>query len=284
MKKLILVSALSFLFVSCEYLASAPEEDVVARVNENYLYLSDVQKLVPDNTSPEDSVLIVNNYITRWATQQLLTDQAAINLSSENLARFDKLVQEYKNDLLTEAYKNAVVSKQLDSTVTESEYREYYNLNKENFRLNDILLKMRFVQLPADYEGVKNIREPFTRFNRKDQELLHDQRYIFAASNLNDSVWIKRDVLLDVLPILRQDSDQLLKKSNFAQLQDSLGVYLVKIEDVLGLNETAPLPYIKPTLKQIILNKRKLELIKKFETDITRDAIENNKFEIYTHE
>lgn len=284
MKNLILVSALSILFASCEYFASAPEEDVVARVNENYLYMSDVQKLIADNTSPEDSILIVNNYITRWATQQLLIDQAAINLSSENLDRFDKLVQEYKNDLLTEAYKNAVISKQLDSTVTESEYVEYYNLNKENFRLNDVLLKLRFVQLPADYEGVKKIKEQFTRFNQEDKEALLDHKYVFAASNLNDSVWIKRDVLLDALPVLRAESDQLLKKSNFAQLQDSLGVYLVKIEDVLGLNETAPLSYIKPTLRQIILNKRKLELIKKFETDITRDAIENNKFEIYTHE
>ena len=89
---------------------------------------------------------------------------------------------------------------------------------------------------------------------------------------------------MDALPILRTENPQVLKKPNFTQLKDSLGVYLVKIQDVLDLNETAPLSYIKPTLRQIILNKRKLELVKKFETDITRDAIENNKFEIYIHE
>ena len=73
----------------------------------------------------------------------------------------------------------------------------------------------------------------------------------------------------------------MLKKSNFAQLQDSLGVYLVKIEDVLNTNDIAPLSYIKHTIDQIILNKRKLELIKKLEKDITKDAIKNNDFEIY---
>lgn len=284
MKRLILLLAIPTFLVSCEYFVRASEEDVVARVNESYLYLSDIQKLISENTSPEDSVLIVNNYITRWATQQLLIDQAKINLSSDNLARFDMLVQEYKNDLLTEAYKNVVVGKQMDSTVSESEFENYYAEYKENFRLNDVLLKMRFLQLPADYEGVKEIREKFTRFNKEDQEKLHAQDYIFVSSNLNDSVWIKRDILLDALPILRNENQQVLKKSNFAQLKDSLGVYLVKIEDVLELNAIAPLSYIKPTLKQIILNKRKLELVKKFETDITRDAIENNKFEIYTHE
>lgn len=276
--------AIATVFASCEYFTSTPEEDVVARVNENYLYLSDVQKLIPENTSPEDSVLIINNYITRWATQQLLIDQAKINLSSDNLARFDRLVQEYKNDLLTDAYKNVVVGKQMDSTVSESEFERYYLEHRENFKLNDVLLKMRFLQLPVDYEGFAGVKEKFTRFNEKDKEALNDQSYAFVSSNLNDSVWIKKDVLLDALPVLRTESDQVLKKSNFVQLRDSIGVYLVKIEDVLNLNETAPLSYVKPTLRQIILNKRKLELIKKFETDITKYAIENNKFEIYTHE
>jgi len=101
---------------------------------------------------------------------------------------------------------------------------------------------------------------------------------------LNDSVWINKEVLFETLPILMSAKDEVLKKSNFTQFQDSIGVYLVKIEDILNQNEIAPLSYIKPTLRQIILNKRKLELIRKLETDITRDAIEHNKFEIYNNE
>ncbi|MBV1923083.1 MAG: peptidyl-prolyl cis-trans isomerase, partial [Flavobacteriaceae bacterium] len=72
--------------------------------------------------------------------------------------------------------------------------------------------------------------------------------------------------------------------SNFTQLQDSLGVYLVKIEDILLTNDIAPLIYVEPTIKQIILNKRKLELIKNLERDITKDALKNKKFEIYTNQ
>lgn len=284
MRKLILLLVATAVFTSCEYFTSAPEEAVVARVNENYLYLADVEKLISENTSPEDSLLIVNNYITRWATQQLLIDQAKINLTSENLERFDRLVEEYKNDLLTDAYKNVVVGRQMDSIVSEQEFQTYYQEHKENFKLNDVLLKMRYIQLPANNTNAADIKEKFIRFNAQDKEALNDQSFVFVSSNLNDSVWIKKDVLLENLPTLRGENQQVLKKSNFVQLKDSLGVYLVKIEDILGLNEIAPISYVKPTLKQIILNKRKLELIKKFETDITRDAIENNKFEIYTYE
>jgi hypothetical protein len=275
---------LSIFFVSCNYFKPEAKKEAVARVNNSYLYKDDIQKLIAENTSPEDSTLIVNNYINRWATQQLLIDQAKINLTPDKLDQYNKLVQEYQNDLLTEAYKNVIVSKQLDSVITEQEYQNYYETNKENFKLKDLLVKLRYVQLPVNYDGLASVKEKLNRYNEKDRTSLNSQNYQFISSNFNDSVWVKKEVLLHTLPVLRENSEQVLKKSNFSQLQDSLGVYLVKIENVLNPNDTAPLSYVKPTLKQIILNKRKLELIKKLETDITKDAIETNNFEIYKNE
>lgn len=275
---------LSTVMVSCDYFKKEPEKKAIARVNDTYLYEEDIEKLVNENTSPEDSTLIVNNFINRWATQQLLIGQANINIAPEDLEQYDKLVREYKTDLLTEAYKNVIVDKQLDSVITDQEYVSYYETNKENFKQKDLLVKMRYVQLPLNYDDLAGVKEKFNRYNEKDKTSLNSHTYQFVTSNFNDSVWIKKDVLLNVLPILKDNSEQVLKKSNFSQLQDSLGVYLVKIENVLYPNDTAPFSYIKPTLKQIILNKRKLELIKKLEKDITKDAIETNNFEIYKTE
>ena len=275
---------LSIFFVSCNYFKPEAKKEAVARVNNSYIYKEDIQKLIAENTSAEDSTLIVNNYINRWATQQLLIDQAKINLTADKLDQYNKLVQEYQNDLLTEAYKNVIVSKQLDSIITEQEYQNYYDTNKENFKLKDLLVKLRYIQLPINYEGLASVKEKLNRYNEKDKTSLNSQNYQFVSSNFNDSVWVKKEVLLHTLPVIRGNNEQVLKKSNFSQLQDSLGVYLVKIENVLNPNDTAPLSYVKPTLKQIILNKRKLELIKKLETDITKDAIETNNFEIYKNE
>ena len=283
-QRILYILVLSIFFGSCNYFKQDTEKTVVARVNNNYLYKEDIEKLITENTSPEDSTLIVNNYINRWATQQLLIDQAKINLSVDKLDQYNKLVQEYQNDLLTEAYKNVIVGKQLDSNITEQEYKTYYDTNKENFKLKDLLVKLRYVQLPINYDGLAAVKEKLNRYNEKDRTSLNTQNFQFISSNFNDSVWVKKEVLLQTLPVIRSNSEQVLKKSNFSQLQDSLGVYLVKIENVLNPNDTAPLSYIKPTLKQIILNKRKLELIKKLETDITKDAIETNNFEIYKNE
>ncbi len=270
-----------FLCMSCDYFKQDVQSVPIARVNDTYLYKEDIKDLFFESTSKEDSILIVNNFITKWATQQLLIDQSIINLPQYQQEKFNKLIDEYKIDLFTEAYKSSIVTRQLDSIILINELEIFYELNKENFKLNDELLKVRYIHLPQDFTNLSEVKNKFIRFNTEDKIELTNSSIKFKAFNLNDSIWIKNDVLLDALQIIQNESKQVLKKSNFTQLQDSLGVYLVKIEDVLKTNDIAPLSYVRPTIEQIILNKRKQELLKKLEKEITIDAIKNKNFELF---
>jgi hypothetical protein len=281
MQKGIYILILVGFFSSCDYFKSNAPQTPVARVNKNYLYEEDIKALITEETSPQDSALIVSNYINRWATQQLLLDQARINLSEEQQKTYERFIEEYKNGLYTEAYKNKIVSRQLDTTVSKIELESYYELNKENFKLNDELLKLRYIHVPEDFNALAVTKQKINRFNKEDQADLELQTYQFTSHNFNDSIWIKKENLYKVLPILSTKENVVLNKSNNLQFQDSLGVYLVVIKDVLKTNDIAPLPFVKPTIQQIILNKRKLELVKKLEKDITKDAIKNNTFETY---
>lgn len=276
-----LIFLVALLFQSCDYFKQDETRIPVARVNDSYLYQEDIRALITDNTSKEDSTLIVSNYINRWATQKLLIDQAKINLSPQTQDEYNRLIDQYRNDLYTEAYKSVIVNKQLDSTVSNQEFQNYYELNKENFLLNDELLKIRYIILPPNFLDVSVTKQKFTRFNGKDQEELINQSIQFKDQNFNDSIWVKKKVISEKIPALATLNSGDLKKGNNLQLKDSLGVYLIHIKDVLNNNDIAPLEYIKPTIEQIIINKRKLELIKKLEVDIKKDAIKNRKFETY---
>jgi hypothetical protein len=267
---------------SCDYFKQEDPRIPIARVNDTYLYEEDVANLISEVTSKEDSVLRVNNYINRWATQQLMIDQAKINLTDNELDGYDKLVNQYRIDLYTEAYKSSIVSQQLDSTITAQEMELYYEANKENFKLNDQLLKVRYVQVAPNFGNLKDVQDKLKRFDESDKLELDELSIQFQSYNFNDSTWVKKETLIQNVPAIQQSENQVLKKSNFTQLQDSLGVYLVKIEDVLNRNDTAPLSFVGPIIEQIILNKRKLELIKKLEKDITKDAIKDKKFETFT--
>jgi hypothetical protein len=55
----------------------------------------------------------------------------------------------------------------------------------------------------------------------------------------------------------------------------------VAVKDVLLRNNIAPLSYIKPTIKQMILHKRKIELIRDIEKIIVKDATQNKNFKTY---
>ena len=284
MRKQIYFMGLFFVLVSCDYFKVGETRTPVARVNNSYLYVEDISALISEGTSVEDSTLIVNNYINRWATQQILMDRARVNISETTQHTYDKLAEDYKKDLYTEAYKNSIVAKQLDSTVSATELRSFYEENKQNFKLNDQLFKVRYIHLQKDFATSNTTANRLERFNEEDIKELETENIQYKSYNLNDSVWVKRESLQMVLPILKFTDEQKLKKSNFLRLEDSLGVYLVKITDRLDPNDIAPLSYVEPTIKQVLLNKRKLELIKLLEKDITTDALKNNNFEIYKNQ
>lgn len=279
--RLIATAIIGITIWSCDIFPEEQRKTRIARVNESYLYLEDVIGVVPENADKTDSTALVEASITRWATEQLLLDQAKLNLPYNTQERFEKMVKEYERNLFTEAYKNTYVSKQIDSTVADSAIENFYEENKENFHLNNELLKVRYISLNKDYSDAEEVMEQLKRFDEDDKEELTRKSYQFKQINLNDSVWVKKDVLLTEFPILKERTEE-LKKARFIELQDSIGVYLLKVEDRLERNDLAPLAYIGPTIKQILLNAQKLELIKKLEKDITKDAVKEKKFQIYT--
>lgn len=267
---------------SCNFFKKSQEDDVIARVNSTYLYTKDIEHLITETTSKEDSTLRVNNFINHWATQQLLMDGAQLNLTQEKQEEFNQLVEQYKNDLFIKAYLEALVKRSIDTTVTEQEAKEVYHRNQETFKLNEELIKFRYINVNENMANLDEIETQFKRFNNQDKKVLDSIAIQFKSYSLNDSIWIRANQALVKIPALNpENKKELLKKSNFIQLKDSLGLYLMHTNDVLLRNENAPMEFVMPTIKQIVINKRKLEFIKQLEKDITKDAIKNKQFEIF---
>jgi hypothetical protein len=280
-KKLKIIIIL-FLCISCEYFQSSSVNTPIARVGESYLYKSDIRPLLSDTMSPEDSANVVNAYIDRWATQELFIQRAKINLPQEKQDAFEELVEEYRNDLYIEAYKEAIVKQSIDTMVTAFDEAAYYASNKENFKLNEELLKLRYINIAKDNSNIEEITERFQRFEAEDKTILDSLAIQFNNYSLNDSIWVRQTQIFNKIPVItNENKDKYLKKSQFSQIEDSLRVYLVRIVDKIGRNDIAPLAYVRPTVRQIILNKRKLEFIRKLEKDITKDAVKQKQFETY---
>ena len=273
---------LSFLFASCSFFKPEAKPRAIARVNESYLYKEDIKDLVPAGTSKEDSIAIVRNYIDRWASQKLLIDAAEVNLNESKKAEFDTLIRQYTVDLYTRAYLEGIVKRSVDTAITNLELKAYYDENKENFRTNGTLVRLRYINLQKDNPRYETIKSKFFDFRKSDKKFWETYALQFKSFALNDSVWVQMSQVYSKLPFVNPDNrDEYILSGKTIQKQDSLDTYLVKIRDVIDKNQIAPFEFLKPTLREVVLYKRKLELIKKFEKEITDDAIKDQKYEIY---
>lgn len=280
--KAITLFIILLLTASCQFLRKEEEGTIIAKVNDDYLLEKDIRGLVGENLSAEDSINIVTNYINNWATTKLLLQKARINLPEDKTLAFEELVNQYRADLYINAYKEALVTKSMDTAITKGELEQYYQQNKDNFKLNEELIQLRYVSVPNDYNQTDELKERFNRFDAEDRKLLHGQSLQFKSFSLNDSTWVKVSDVIQKIPVITSENkNEYLKKSQKIQLTDSLGVYLVAVNDVLERNDTSPLSYIEPTLRQILLNKRKLEFIRRLEKDLIDEAYKKKQYKIY---
>lgn len=277
-----LVLAIVF-FSSCkDFFSSEEEKKVVARVGESYLNEEDIASLLKNSGTSSDSAILINNYINNWAKKQLLLSKAKINLPEEKLSEYDRLVNDYRADLYTRAYVEALVSQSQDTTINSAEINSFYSAKKENFKLKEKLVQLHFAVLPPQFLNKDEVVKRIKRFDEEDKEFLDSISVQFKKLHLNDSIWVSVARLMDEVPPMNfQNQQRHLKKSQYFELQDSLGVYLGKVTNVLNKDDIAPLQYVEPNIKQLILNKRRLDFIKKMETEILDEALQKKEFEIY---
>lgn len=283
MRDILLFVFTAFLLQSCDYF-TIRKDDVrvpVARVNDTFLYKDELKDVLSKGYSKQDSVLVTSNYINNWIKQQLLLSKAQLNLVDKS-EKFEGLVEKYREDLYINSYKEAVVTEYLNTEVTDEDVVTFYKENKQNFKLNEDLVKFKFIKIGLDVLDKKEIIKLFKSKKKEDLESLKLKELSLKSQHLNDSVWIKYKDLISEIPILKsEDKKQLLKKDKFIQKEDSLSLYLVAVKQVLNRNEIAPISYITPTIKQMILHQRKLLLLRNIEETLIDDARKKQQFETY---
>jgi hypothetical protein len=270
------------IFTACTLFGSGKKSEAIARVNSEYLYQDDIANLVPRGISKEDSIAIVRNFIDRWASKKLLIKVAEVNLNANKKAEFDTLIQQYKIDLYTKAYLEEIVKRTTDTVIFESELRSYYNENKENFRTNGTLVRLRYVSLEKENPKYELIKSKFFDYRKSDKKFWDTYSLQLNSFAFNDSIWTELSQVYGKLRFITPENrETYIIPGKTIQKTEGKSAYFVKISNVIDKNQVAPFSYLKPTLREVILNKRKLELIKKFEKEITDDAIKDKKYEVY---
>lgn len=268
------------LLFSCDFNYES-NDNIVARAGEKTLTNEELIEKLPKIINSEDSLIISNKIINDWALNQLLIKNAEINLSSKEVEKIEKISSEYYNDLLISTYKNKIASYNSDTLVLDDEISEYYNSNFDNFLLYEDIIKGRYVRLNKNNFNLNEIKRRFRRFNEQDLTFFDSISLQLLNYSLNDTTWVNKDLFFNKIPVLKDEEiERIVKKTLYVVKEDSLDVYLIKINDFIGINDKAPLDYIYYRIEELIKNKKKVDFIKKFETETIENAKLENNFEI----
>lgn len=268
---------------SCNWFDKNEREDdpVVATVAEKKLYQSDINEVMVKGATAEDSAEVAKNYIDNWIKRQLILQVAEKYLTAEQLD-IERRVQDYKESLIIYSYENELIQQKLDTVVSEEEIIAYYQQYEENFLLTEDIAQFYYVKLAKDAPKIDATREMFRSNRTEDKEQLLGYCVTYATDfYLKDSIWYELSGIYKQIPIDQLQLRTLSKNRLSGEVEDSLYIYLLKVNDFKEQQEPAPINYIREDIVKIILNKRKMELVNKTYENLYKDALENGSFKTY---
>lgn len=266
------------LLTACQH--QVDESPLVAKAYGYELHQSDLDGLVGEGVSPEDSISIVANYIEQWIRQTVILSKAEKNIN-EN---FDRQLREYKNSLLTYAYEQHIVDQLLDTMVTEEQISSYYDQHSDEFKLKNTIVKAVYVTAPAKSSSVAKLKKIIGKrdFNESDiVELESIARRNGFNGHYDADTWMSFYSLQSAVPITTYNESLYLRQNRIIQLSDDTTAYFVRIFDYKITDDSAPLETQTDNIRSIILNRRKLDILDRLQNDLLTEAEKSGNVKRY---
>lgn len=136
---------------SCQNSKNGKDDKPVAAIYDKVLYQSDLQGIMYDGISTNDSLVRTKVFIDNWIRRQLLIHQAENNLDKSELDCV-KEMEDYRNSLIIFKYESEMIEKNLDTVVSDEEIAKYVADGSipegmETEAIRSIILNMRKKEL-----------------------------------------------------------------------------------------------------------------------------------------
>jgi hypothetical protein len=279
---------LIFIMSGCDFIKMRKEtsrndgsRETVARVNNAYLYRDELVGIVPSASTKPDSAARVEAYVDSWIRKQLLIQEASKKINI-NEAEIERKILDYRYSIIAYEFQTYYIKQHLDTLVEEPEIAAYYKKNIDNFILKQNIVRATFIKVPKNAPHTKRIKDWIFSVSDKDKEELKSYSLSFSAAyHITDSTWMVYDDLVRNSPLAEiPNKVQFLKTNPYYETEDDSYLYFFKVAEYRISDNVSPLEFVRDEIKNIILNKRKVELAKKLEDEVYNHALDQKEFEI----
>ncbi|MBQ7640787.1 MAG: hypothetical protein IJS91_07365 [Bacteroidales bacterium] len=256
-------------------------DDAVARVGKDVLYRSDIRKLIPQGVPAEDSVRMVQQYINTWAKGKLLMLQAEANLSKEAKDVTGELA-EFRQNLLTFRYEKLYIESRLDTLVTDAEAQEYYESHKASFTFSYSLVKARIIRISKKSPYYDMIKDNHQAETESDVADLEEMCYASAEKYVDfGKSWVPVATFAKELGMETAACEAEFARGRSFEREIDGQNHLVYLMGRIAPNQPSPFEYNAERIRELLLSKRKQELLASLEQELFEDAKVNGKLIIY---
>ncbi len=267
------------ILTSC-YRKAEQERNVLARVGDTYLYADQVQSLTPSGIGVKDSTELIRTYVDKWIEQQLMLRNASKILTARE-KDFSTKIRDYRNALMIIEWEKKLLRENLDTIITDQQLDEYYEANQREFILQADIVRVLYIKLNANSPFIKEARgflseEPFDRASTEQFCRKYAVNYF-----LDVRTWLYVEDVQKEIPLTSQHKSEMATGDTFFEIQDAEYMYLIKVLDSKIKGSVSPLTLEKNTIREVILQKRKKDIIDNHVRGLKSSAERNSTIQIY---
>jgi len=255
--------------------------DVVARVGNDVLYSYEIAKLIPAGTPASDSLRMVEQYVHSWAFNKLLMEKAVKTLPKSE-KDITAEIDEFRKDLLTFRYEKFYLEQRLDTLVTAEEKREWYEAHRSEFVTNCSVIKVRVARISTKSPYYVEIKEQFNAFYSNEVKQLEELCYASSEKYTDfGKVWIPATMLASELGISNSQCESLLSGGRLQETDVDNTHFLIYVTDRVSPGSISPLEYNSELIHEMIISKRKQDLLVTLEQDLFDEALGSKHYKRY---
>lgn len=281
--KNILCIFLLCLFASCSFFKKKQQidKDVIARVNEEYLYASDLESLTK-GLSGADSVEALKTYAQSWIRKKLLLLKATENIAADDLS-ITKKIEDYRESLLLYEYEKALIYQKLDTVVKQQELLDKYEKMKADFLLDEDVYQLFFVKIKKDAPDLDKARKWILKPKDEDDfKRLQGYAKDFASmAVLEKGMWYTKPDILKAFPLNENDLSLLYNAQNFKEFKTDEGAWFIRVAGRFKQGEPAPLQFVSDKIVKAIVEKRRLQLVERVYAKVEQDGVKSKSVEVF---
>ncbi|MDR1592111.1 MAG: peptidyl-prolyl cis-trans isomerase [Prevotellaceae bacterium] len=269
----------SLLLAGCSFFRKELPAQVVAQTGNAILTWENLYSAIPARLDSIDSVMFVQNYIVKWATEELLYDKAKRNIL--NVAEIDAMVADYRKAITIHHYRQLLTEQRM-LPPSDAEVKDFYEEHKDEFLLEDPLLKGVLVAVPNGMPKIKNLIAAMRKLDDDAIQYIdkYCMRYAVEYDFFMDN-WVTYSELQKRLPLPSEGKNAYLKRHKFNMWQDSTYRYLFTMTDYRLIGDNEPFEFVKENVRRTINNQKKMVFMAQFAEDLYNDAIRTGEVKIF---